>query len=54
MWVSHATVTSNARKSIDQVVFKAWIRFPEKSRPFRDTWLSKSFGHKGGAVPGVL
>ena len=45
----------NARKSIEQVVLKTWIRFPEqKSRPFRDTWLSKSCGHKSGTVPGVL
>ena len=45
----------NARKSIEQVVLKTWIRFPEqKSRPFRDTWLSKSCGYRGGVVPGVL
>ena len=44
----------NARKSLEQVVLKTWIIFPEqKSRPFRDTWLSKSCGHKGGTVPGV-
>lgn len=45
----------NARKSIEHVVLKTWIRFPEQVKTIqRHLAKASPVGTRGGAVPGVL